>query len=304
MKMSELIVNSKEGINQIKEIQFGVLSSSEIGKLSTLECINQVLYDGKNNPIPFSPIDPHLGVNRKGLVCPTCNKKLEFCPGHFGHFRLGLPIFHIGFFKKVIEILKCICKNCSRILLPEEEKHKMRLKALKIKKLSVNRIKNLLREIAILCNKVKICPYCGAVNGKVKHIPGVTGPTIIIHEINKKDLENQEEKNKEEKSYKTKYESAIILFSQKSRMKLNNSNRETNIESLKKIFNDPSSKTIITELTSPFVYNLLSHISPEDIIFFGMDGENSSPIDLLLQYVIVPPLPIRPTVSMGINATN
>ena len=33
MKMSELIVNSKEGLNQIKEIQFGILNSSDIAKL-------------------------------------------------------------------------------------------------------------------------------------------------------------------------------------------------------------------------------------------------------------------------------
>ena len=303
MKMSELIVNSKEGINQIKEVQFGVFSSSEIGKLSTLECINQALYDIKRNPIPFGPMDPRLGVNRKGVICGTCNKKLEFCPGHFGHFRLNLPIFHIGFFKKIIEILKCICKNCSRILLPKEEKYKMRLKALKIKKMSVAKINNLLKEIVKLCDKVKICPYCGAVNGKVKHVQG-TGPTIIVHEINKEDLDKQEEKDKEEKSYKRKYESAIILFSQKSRIKLNNSNKEAYIESLKNTFNNSSNKKIITELTSPFIYNLLSHISPEDIIFFGMDEENSSPINLLIQYVIVPPLPIRPTVSMGRDATN
>ena len=303
MKMSELIVNSKEGINQIKEVQFGVFSSSEIGKLSTLECINQILYDSIKNPIPFSPMDPHLGVNRKGVVCLTCNKKLEFCPGHFGHFRLNLPIFHIGFFKKIIEILKCICKNCSRILLLEEERYKMRLKVSKINKLSVNRIKNLLREISTLCGKVKICPYCGAVNGKVKHVQGVSA-TIIVHEIDKKDLEKQEEKNIEEKSYKKKYEGAKILFSQKNRIKLNNSNRETNTDSLNNIFNNSSSSTIITELTSPFVYYLFSHISPEDIIFFGMDEENSSPINLLLEYVIVPPLPIRPSVSMGRETTN
>ena len=174
-----------------------------------------------------------------------------------------------------------------------------------MKKLSVTRRKNLLAEIAKLCAKVKICPYCGALNGKVKHIQGVTGPTIIVHEIIKKDLENNEEKNNEEKSFKRKYESAIILFSQKNRNKSNmNINKEANIEYLNNIFNNSSNNIITTELTSKYVYNLFSHISPEDIIFFGMDGENSSPLNLLLQYVIVPPLSIRPTVTMGIDGTN
>jgi len=305
MKMSDLIVNSKEGINQLKEVQFGVLSSSDIAKLSTIECVNQQLYDENKVPIPYSAIDPHLGVNQKNKICPTCNKKLENCPGHFGYVRLNLPIFHIGFFKKIIEILRCICKNCSRILLPEEEKHNIRLKASKLKKMSDARMKNFIGEISKLCAKVKICPYCGALNGKVKHVQGITGPTIIVHEIAKKDLENIEEKNNEEKSFKRKYESAIILFSQKNRSKSNLSfGKEASTDTLNNIFNNSSSNTITTELTSPYVYNLFSHISPEDFIYFGMDGENSSPLNLLIQYILVPPLPIRPTVTMSLEETN
>ena len=304
MKMSNLIVNSKEGINQLKEIQFGVFSPTDISKLSTIECVNQNLYDENNIPIPYSPIDPRLGEIQKGELCPTCNNKLENCPGHFGYVRLSFPIFHIGFFKKTIEILKCICKNCSRILLQEEEKHQIRLKASKIKKMSNTRMKSTIGEISKLCAKVKICPYCGALNGKVKHVQG-DGPTIIVHEISKKDLENFEEKNKEEKTFRRKYESAIILFSQKNRSKSNLAfGKEANAETLNNIFYDKSIKTITTELTSPYVYNLFSHISPEDVVFFGMDGENTSPVNLLLQYIIVPPLSIRPIVSMGLDGTN
>ena len=63
--MSELIVNSKEGLNKIKEIQFGVLNSSDIAKLSTIECVNQYLYDEDKDPIPYGPIDYRLGINQK-----------------------------------------------------------------------------------------------------------------------------------------------------------------------------------------------------------------------------------------------
>ena len=305
MKMSDLIVNSKEGLNQIKEIQFGVLNSSDIAKLSTIECVNQYLYDDNKIPIPYGPIDYRLGVNQKNKVCPTCNKILEYCPGHFGYIRLNLPIFHIGFFKKIIEILRLICKNCSRILLPEEEKYSIRIKANKYKKNS-SRMKSLLGEISKLCSKVKICPYCGSINGKVKHVQGVTGPTIIVHEINKKDLENIEEKESDEKSFQRRYDTAILLFSQKKSKNNISYNKESTNDSnnLNNIFNNSNSNTISTELTSPYIYSLFSHISPEDIIFLGMDGENSSPIDLLINYIPVPPLPIRPTVTMSLEGTN
>ncbi len=31
-------------------------------------------------------------------------------------------MFHIGYFKNTLQILQCICKNCSRVLLPDEER--------------------------------------------------------------------------------------------------------------------------------------------------------------------------------------
>ena len=293
--MSDLIVNSNEGINKIKEIQFGVFSPNEISKLSVIECINHSLYDinNKSIPIPFGPNDRRLGVNRKDSECTTCGKKIENCPGHFGYVRLSLPIFHIGFFKKIIEILRCICKNCSRILLPEEEKKNIKVLASKMKILSSKKKKDLSANILKLCAKVKVCPYCGALNGKIKHVQGIANPTIIVHEIDKKDLEKNENA---ENFFKKKFESSNILYSLKTKMNLN-ANRQ--LISFDSILNNSSITTIAIELTSPYVYNLFSHIPPEDIIFFGMDSENSSPVNLLLQYILVPPLPIRPTVSTG-----
>lgn len=30
--------------------------------------------------------------------------------GHFGFIDLELPVFHVGFFRLVIQLLQCICK--------------------------------------------------------------------------------------------------------------------------------------------------------------------------------------------------
>jgi DNA-directed RNA polymerase III subunit RPC1 len=45
-----------------------------------------------------------------GSTCSTCGKDFEDCPGHFGYIRLALPIFHLGFFSDIVNILQCICK--------------------------------------------------------------------------------------------------------------------------------------------------------------------------------------------------
>jgi DNA-directed RNA polymerase III subunit RPC1 len=46
----------------------------------------------------------------KGKLCGTCGRDGKDCPGHWGYFKLELPIFHVGYFKFVVDILQCICK--------------------------------------------------------------------------------------------------------------------------------------------------------------------------------------------------
>ena len=69
-------------------------------------------------PRKGGPLDMRLGTSDKKASCQTCGCKLEECPGHFGHIRLALPVYHVGYFKATIEILQCICKTCSRLLIP------------------------------------------------------------------------------------------------------------------------------------------------------------------------------------------
>ena len=44
------------------------------------------------------------------------------CAGHFGVVRLELPVFHVGYFKHVLTILQCVCKECSRALVHPQER--------------------------------------------------------------------------------------------------------------------------------------------------------------------------------------
>ena len=47
--------------------------------------------------VPFGPLDRHMGISDKSSVCETCNKQVADCVGHFGHMKLALPVFHIGY---------------------------------------------------------------------------------------------------------------------------------------------------------------------------------------------------------------
>jgi DNA-directed RNA polymerase III subunit RPC1 len=52
----------------------------------------------------------YQGVSGKKAHCETCFEKMAECNGHFGHIRLALPAFHIGYLKMVMNILQNICK--------------------------------------------------------------------------------------------------------------------------------------------------------------------------------------------------
>ncbi len=61
---------------------------------------------------------------------------------------------------------------------------------------------------------------------------------------------------------------------------------------------------VVEELTSQKVFNLFLKIPKDELIFFDMNLEHTKPIDLLVHYIIVPPLTIRPTVQIDHGSTN
>lgn len=63
--------------------------------------------------------DPRLGTIDRKMKCETCMANMAECPGHFGHLELAKPMFHIGFMKTVLAIMRCVCFNCSKILADE-----------------------------------------------------------------------------------------------------------------------------------------------------------------------------------------
>lgn len=75
--------------------------------------------------------DPRMGTADKSLNCETCGSGMVQCPGHFAHLELAKPMFHVGFLKTILCVLRCICFNCATILADEND---IRFKrALKIK---------------------------------------------------------------------------------------------------------------------------------------------------------------------------
>jgi len=39
----------------------------------------------------------------------------------FGYIELARPIVHLKFIKLILDLMRCTCKECGRVLIPDEE---------------------------------------------------------------------------------------------------------------------------------------------------------------------------------------
>jgi len=108
------------GAHKIKSIRFSVLSGSEIRKSAEVQVWNSRIYGHDMKPVPNGLLDTRMGLpskpkkdpskQDKDAVCSTCHGPFSDCPGHFGYLKLALPVFNVGFFNCMLDVLKCICK--------------------------------------------------------------------------------------------------------------------------------------------------------------------------------------------------
>jgi DNA-directed RNA polymerase II subunit RPB1 len=93
-------------------------------KLSVGNIENLRTYNDEGEPCIGGINDLRMGTINKLKNCETCGCDCNDCPGHFGHIELVKPVFHVGFLQTINKILKAVCFNCSKILLPKNSKFK------------------------------------------------------------------------------------------------------------------------------------------------------------------------------------
>lgn len=260
---------------KISHLTFGVDGPHEMQRQAHLHVVAKNLYsqDAVRTPVPFGVLDRRMGTNQKDANCLSCNKGLNDCVGHYGYIDLELPVFHIGYFRSVMNILQTICKNplCARVLLGDKERQSYYNK-IRNPNLSYLARKSLCKQIHDLAKKVSICPHCGEINGVVKKC----GLLKISHE-----------------KYKTKKPESVI----KSKLAEYNDVVAYNpeIESMKK-------HGLVQILNPQEVLKLLEAIPTTDIPLLLMNPNVSVPAHLLLTRIPVPPICIRPSVISDLKA--
>lgn len=98
-------------MRELDRITFEIMSAEFILKQSVCEIVSTKMNG------PNSIYDERMGTLDNGKRCIQCQLPSKECVGHMGHIRLNIDIIHPLFYKQTLNFLKCICYQCSRLLM-------------------------------------------------------------------------------------------------------------------------------------------------------------------------------------------
>jgi DNA-directed RNA polymerase II subunit RPB1 len=104
-------------------VQFGIFSPEEIERRSVVEITRSDAPWEGSEPKIGGLFDPRMGVLENGKTCRSCGLSNHGCPGHFGHYKLTRPVYWIQFLPTVLNVLRCVCIRCSKLLI-EKDNHR------------------------------------------------------------------------------------------------------------------------------------------------------------------------------------
>lgn len=279
--MEQRFPYSPAEVAKVKTVQFGILSPDEIRRMSVCEITTSDLYDASRTKAREGGLsDPRLGTIDRSQKCLTCQGGMAECPGHFGHLELVRPMFHIGFLKTVLTVLRCVCHNCSRILADRED-HRFKTS------LRIKNGKQRLRRVYECCHSKSVCQASTQEGEETKGPDGVDGY----------DLEDPEHKVQHGGcgAFQPKYrlDGMKIMAEFKAPKRSKNDMEEE----------DPMESTERKQQMWPEkVLNVLKRITDEDCELLGLNPKYGRPDWFILQVLPIPPQPVRPSVMMSSSA--
>ena len=98
----------------IGSVEFSCLSPQKIKDISVCEVVTDELYQ-EGRPKTGGLRDPRFGVSSRRGICTACQRTWTQCSGHFGHFQLPMPVYHIGWVTEVLFWLRKTCAQCGHV---------------------------------------------------------------------------------------------------------------------------------------------------------------------------------------------
>ncbi|MBD3313444.1 DNA-directed RNA polymerase subunit A' [Candidatus Woesearchaeota archaeon] len=153
---------------KVSEVHFGLLSPKMIKKMAVAKVVTPELYDKEGYPVDGGLMDIRLGVIDPGLKCKTCGSKLKECIGHFGYIELARPVIHVKFIGLLLNLLRCTCKDCGRVLIPQNkiDKYTKELDDIEQQQ-SFDARRKRVRAIISNLKTINKCPHCKSRQQKI-----------------------------------------------------------------------------------------------------------------------------------------
>ncbi|ELY50707.1 DNA-directed RNA polymerase subunit A' [Natronorubrum bangense] len=287
---------------ELDEIQFGLMDPETYRDLSVTKVITADTYDDDGFPIDMGLMDTRLGVIDPGLECPTCGQHSGSCPGHFGHIELAAPVIHVGFTKLIRRLLRGTCRECSRLLLTEDEKEEFRERLAEAKRLSRDP-QDVLKAAIRQARKKDRCPHCGEVQYDIDHEKPTTYyevQQVLTSEYSQRIAAAMQggEDGKRMSPDELADETDIDLTRINEILSGSFRPRESQRKSIEKALDIDLTEEDTNKLMPSDIRDWFEAIPDEDIEVLGINSERSRPEWMILTVLPVPPVTTRPSITL------
>ncbi|WP_440766824.1 DNA-directed RNA polymerase subunit A' [Natronorubrum sp. DTA7] len=288
----------------IGSINFGLMEPEEYREMSATKIITADTYDDDGFPIDMGLMDPRLGVIDPGLECKTCGKHSGSCNGHFGHIELAAPVIHVGFTKLIRRLLRGTCRECSRLLLTEDERDEFRDDITESRKLGRD-LNDVTKAAIRQARKKDRCPFCGEIQYDIDHEKPTTYyevQQVLTSEYSQRiaaAMQGDEEEGIERTSPDELAEQTEIELSRVNEILSGSFRpRESQRKAIEKALDIDLTEEDTNKLMPSDIRDWFENIPDEDIEVLGIDSDRSRPEWMILTVLPVPPVTARPSITL------
>ncbi len=295
-------MSTNQAPKEIGEISFGLMNPEEYREMSATKVITADTYDDDGFPIDMGLMDPRLGVIDPGLECKTCGQRSGSCNGHFGHIELAAPVIHVGFAKLIRRLLRGTCRECSQLLLTEDERENYREDLQRTESLGQDPsdvTKAAIRE----ARKKNRCPHCGEVQYDINHEKPTTYyevQQVLAGDYSERIAEAMQGGDDADPVSPNDLaeETDIALERINEIMSGEFRPRRDDRRALESALDVDLTVEDMNKLMPSDIREWFEDIPDEDIEVLGIDAEKSRPEWMILTVLPVPPVTARPSITL------
>ncbi|QLG50113.1 DNA-directed RNA polymerase subunit A' [Natrinema halophilum] len=288
----------------IGRISFGLMEPEEYREMSATKIITADTYDDDGFPIDMGLMDPRLGVIDPGLECKTCGKHSGSCNGHFGHIELAAPVIHVGFTKLIRRLLRGTCRECSRLLLTEDERDEFRGQLEESRKLSRD-LNDVTKAAIRQARKKDRCPFCAEIQYDIDHEKPTTYyevQQVLTSEYSQRiagAMQGDEEAGVDRTTPDELAEKTDIELTRVNEILSGSFRpRESQRKAIETALDIDLTEEDTNKLMPSDIRDWFENIPDEDIEVLGINPERSRPEWMILTVLPVPPVTARPSITL------